>query len=139
MPDDRYFQPSSATMNTTLPSSSSFAMRIATRAMAPEETPTNSRSSSSSLRVHTIASLLVTNILRSSSDRSMIGGMKPSSRDRRPCTRSPLSRLALHRLGRDDLDALAERLLQALAVAHQRPARAQPGHERGDLVQLFED
>ena len=89
MPEEKYLEPSSATRKTTFPSSSSFAIRTATRAIAPEETPANSPSSSSSLRVNTIASRLVTKILRSSSDRSMIGGMKPSSSERRPCTCSP--------------------------------------------------
>src|SRR6185436_4185171 len=36
---DRYFEPSSATTNTTFPSSSSDAMRTATDAIAPDETP----------------------------------------------------------------------------------------------------
>src|SRR5437899_11780457 len=49
----------------------------------------------------------------------------------------PLDGLALHRLGRNDLDRVAEGLLQAPAGAHQRPPRAQPGHERGHLVELF--
>src|ERR671914_312938 len=39
MPDDRYFQPSSQTMKTMLPSSISFAIRTAIDAIAPEETP----------------------------------------------------------------------------------------------------
>ena len=89
MPLERYFQPSSATTNTTLPSSSSPAMRTAMLAMAPLETPAKRPSSSSSLRVHVIASLLVTKILRSSRARSMIGGMKPSSSERSPWTGSP--------------------------------------------------
>ena len=89
MPEERYFQPSSATTKTTLPSSSSEAILTATRAIAPEETPQNRPSSSRSLRVNTMASLFVTKILRSSSDRSMIGGMKPSSSERSPWTGSP--------------------------------------------------
>ena len=64
-------------------------MRTAIEAIAPEETPAKMPSSSSSLRVQTIASWLVTKIFRSSSERSMIGGMKPSSSERRPCTGSP--------------------------------------------------
>ena len=59
MPDERYFQPSSQTMKTTLPSSISFAIRTATRAIAPDETPAKMPSSSSSLRVQTIASAFV--------------------------------------------------------------------------------
>src|SRR3954471_16710807 len=52
----------------------------------------------------------------------------------------PLDRLALHGLGGDDLDAVAELLLEAPAVAHQRPARAQAGDEGVDLpVELVED
>jgi hypothetical protein len=78
-------------MKTMLPSSISFAMRTAIEAMAPEETPAKMPSSSSSLRVQTIASWFVTKILRSSSEMSMIGGMKPSSSERRPCTGSPAS------------------------------------------------
>ena len=76
-------------MNTTLPSSISLAIRTAMEAIAPLETPANRPSSCSSLRVHTTASWLVTKIFRSSSERSMIGGMNPSSRERRPWTGSP--------------------------------------------------
>src|SRR5262249_35924513 len=72
-----------------LPPSSSPAMRAAMRAIAPEETPAKTPSSSSSLRVQTIASRLETMILRSSRVMSMIGGMKPSSSERRPSTNSP--------------------------------------------------
>ena len=64
----------------------------------------------------------------------MIGGMKPSSSERRPWTG-----LALHRLGGDDLHGVAELLAQPPAVAHQRAAGAEPGDERGDLVELLED
>ena len=64
-------------------------MRTAIEAIAPVETPAKMPSSSSSFFVHTIASWLVTKIFRSSSERSMIGGMKPSSSERRPCTGSP--------------------------------------------------
>jgi len=64
----------------------------------------------------------------------MIGGMNPSSSERRPCTGSPM-----HRLGRDDLHGVAERLLQAPPVAHQGAAGAETGDEGGDLVELFED
>src|SRR5439155_12461975 len=41
----------------------------------------------------------------------------------------PLHRLALHRLGRHDLDGVAERPLQPPARAHQGAAGAQPGDE----------
>src|SRR3954451_22175439 len=37
--------------------------------------------------------------------------------------------LALHRLGRDELDGVAQLLLEPAAHAHQRPARAEPSHE----------
>ena len=47
MPEDRYFQPSSQTTNTTLPSSISRAMRTAMDAIAPLETPAKTPSSSS--------------------------------------------------------------------------------------------
>ncbi len=81
-----------------------------------------------------IASRLVTKILRSSSERSMIGGMKPSSSERRPCTGSPCIGSAA-----TILTAVAELLAQAAADAHQRPAGAEAGHERRDLVELLED
>ena len=98
------------------------------------ETPAKMPSSSSSLRVQTIASRLVTKILRSSSERSMIGGMKPSSSERRPCTGSPCIGSAA-----TILIVVAELLLQAAAVAHQRAAGAEAGDERADLVELLED
>src|ERR1035438_10012863 len=162
MPLERYFQPSSATTNTTFPSSSSPAIRTAMLAIAPLDTPANRPSSSSSLRVQQIASRLVTKILRSSSERSMIGGMKPSSSERSPCTGSPcigsaatiftaspnvsFSRLPLPisvppRHGRRGafFHGVPDRLLQPPAVAHQRAPRAEARHERRDLVQLFED
>ena len=91
-------------------------------------------SSSSSRRVQTIASRLVTKIFRSSRERSMIGGMKPSSSERRPCTGSPCIGSAATIFTR-----VAELLLEAPAVAHQRAAGAEPGHEGGDLVELLED
>ena len=91
-------------------------------------------SSSSSLRVQTIASWLVTKIFRSSSERSMIGGMKPSSSERRPCTGSPCIGSAATIFTR-----VAELLAQPPAVAHQRAAGAEPGDERGHLVELLED
>jgi hypothetical protein len=59
------------------------------RAIAPAETPAKIPSSSRSLRVQMIASRLETMILRSKSEMSMIGGMKPSSSERRPWTSSP--------------------------------------------------
>ena len=43
-----------------------------------------------------------------------------------------LDRLALHRLGGDDLDVVAELLLEAPAVAHQRAAGAEAGDEGAD-------
>ena len=121
-------------MKTTLPSSISFAMRTAIEAIAPDETPAKMPSSSSSLRVQTIASRLVTKIFRSSRQRSMIGGMKPSSSERRPCTGSPCIGSAATILTR-----VAELLLEAPAVAHQRAAGAEAGDEGGDLVELLED
>ena len=119
--------------STTLPSSSSPAMRTAMEAIAPLETPANTPSSSSSLRVQMIASRLVTKILRSSSEMSMIGGMKPSSSERRPCTGSPCIGSAA-----TIFDVLAERLLQPPPVAHQRAAGAEARDERRDLVELVE-
>jgi hypothetical protein len=74
-PELRYFQPSSGATKTTLPSSSLLATRTAIAAIAPLDTPANSPSSSSSFLVQTTASRLETKILRSSSERSMIGGM----------------------------------------------------------------
>src|SRR3954466_3128647 len=129
-------------MNTTLPSSSSPAMRTAIEAMAPLDTPAKMPSSSSSRRVHTIASWLVTKILRSSTERSMIGGMNPSSRERSPWTGSP--RLGspappLPPLRGPHLPRVAELLLEAPSDPHQRAPGAQPGHERRDLVELLED
>ena len=91
-------------------------------------------SSSSSRRVHTIASWLVTKIFRSSSEMSMIGGMKPSSSERRPCTGSPCIGSAATIFTR-----VAVLLAQAPAVAHQRAARAEAGHERRHLVELLDD
>src|SRR5271155_1178462 len=143
MPLDRYFQPSSATTNTTLPSSSSLAIRTAMLAIAPLETPANTPSSSSSRRVHRIASRLVTKILRSSSDRSMIGGMKPSSSERSPCTGSPRLRPPPPPLSPPPaprvLPRAPDRPLQAPAFPHQRAAGPQPRHEGRHLVELFED
>ena len=91
-------------------------------------------SSSSSRRVQMIASRLVTKIFRSSSERSMIGGMKPSSSERRPCTGSPCIGSAATILTR-----VAELLLEAPADAHQRAAGAEARDEGGDLVELLED
>src|SRR4029079_1456581 len=105
-------------------------------------------SSCSSFCVQTIASRLETMIFRSSTERSMIGGMKPSSRDRSPWTSSPCigsgarklgprsgNELALHRLGGDDL-GLRLGLLEAPPDAHQGAAGPQPGHERRDVIEL---
>ena len=63
----------------------------------------------------------------------MIGGMKPSSRERSPC-----DQLALHRLGGDD-QRLGVVLLEAAAVAHQGAAGAEAADEGRDLVELVED
>src|SRR3954463_10302012 len=143
MPEDRYFQPSSQTMKTTLPSSSSPAMRTAIEAIAPVETPAKMPSSSSSFLVHTTASWLVTKILRSSTERSMIGGMKPSSSERSPWTGSPCIGSAgtiFTASPSSPLKRGAELLLEAAAVAHQRAARAEAGDERVDAaVELLED
>ena len=57
---------------------------------------------------------------------SMIGGMKPSSSERSPCTGSPCIGSAA-----TILTASPKLLLQAPAVAHQRAARAEAGDERG--------
>src|ERR1044072_765462 len=122
-------------MNTTLPSSSSPAIRTAIEAIAPDDTPAKIPSSSASRRVQTMASWLVTKIFRSSSERSMIGGMKPSSSERRPCTGSPCIGSA-----GPIFPLFAQLLAEAPAVAHQRAARAEPGDERVDVVaQLLED
>src|SRR4028119_20473 len=83
MPLLRYFQPSSQTMKTTLPSSISSATRTAILAIAPLETPAKMPSSSSSLRVQTIASSLVTQISPSSRARSLIGGRQRARPDDR--------------------------------------------------------
>ena len=65
----------------------------------------------------------------------MIGGMKPSSSERRPWTGSPCIGSAA-----TILHGVAELLLEAPAVAHQRAAGAEAGDERGDLaVELLED
>ena len=134
MPRERYFQPSSATMKTTLPSSSSPAIRTATRAIAPDETPAKSCSSSSSLRVQTIASLV------GHEDLAVEQREVDDRRDEAVVERAQaLHRLALHRLGGDDLDRVAELLLEPAAVAHQRAAGAEAGDERADLVELLED
>src|SRR3954462_11673364 len=135
MPLERYFQPSSQTMKTTLPSSISLAIRTAIDAIAPLETPAKMPSSSSSLRVHTTASWLVTKILRSSSDRSMIGGMKPSSRERSPWTGSPCIGSAA-----TDFSGSADPPPRGGPLAPPgAPAGGAPRHERRHLVELLED
>ena len=84
--------------------------------------------------MNTIASVLVTKILRSSSDEI------DDRRDEAVLERAQaLDGLALHRLGGDDLDVVAELLLEPAGVAHQRAAGPEPGDERGDLVELLED
>src|ERR1700693_4875264 len=135
MPLERYFQPSSATTKTTLPSSSSPAIRTAMLAMAPLETPAKRDSSSSSLRVQTIASWLVTKIFRSSSPRSMIGGMKPSSSERKPCTGSPCIGSAATIFPASPKVSFTPRALP-LRVP---PLAPPPRHERARLVELLED
>ena len=47
--------------------------------------------------------------------------------------------LALHRLRGDDRDAVAEFLLEAARVAHQRPARAEARDESVELISLDPD
>src|SRR3954447_11691762 len=121
-PEERYFQPSSATMKTTLPSSSSPAIRCATRAIAPDETPAKTPSSSSSLRVQTMASWLVTKIFRSSRLRSMIGGMKPSSRERSPWTGSPCMGSAATIFTRSPSSSLKRRACPMSVPPVPRPA-----------------
>ena len=91
-------------------------------------------SSSSSLRVQTIASLLVTKILRSSSERSMIGGMKPSSSERRPCTGSPCIGSAATILTVSPSASFSRRPLPISVPPVPRPAT-----NARDLVELLED
>src|SRR5207253_10004736 len=74
-PELRYFQPSSGTTKTTLPSSMSWATRTAIDATAPAEPPVKRPSSARRRLVQTTASRLETKILRSSNERSRIGGM----------------------------------------------------------------
>ena len=76
--------------------------------------------------VQTIASRLETMILRSSSERSMIGGMKPSSSERRPWTSSPCIGSAA------TIMVSGSCLLEPPAVAHQRAAGAEAADEGGD-------
>ena len=132
---ERYFQPSSQTMKTTLPSSISPAMRTAMRRdRAGRDAGEHA--------------LLVEQLARPD-DRVAVGDEDLAVQQREVDDRrdeavveraQALDRLALHRLGRDDLDAVAELLLEAPAVAHQRAARAQAGDERVDLaVELLED
>ena len=121
-------------MNTTLPSSSSLAIRTATRAIAPDETPANN-------------ALLVEQLAREH-DRVGVGDEDLAVEQREVDDRrdeavleraQALDRLALHRLGGDDLDLIAELLLEPAPVAHQRAAGAESGDERRDLVELLED
>src|SRR5437867_12199251 len=71
---ERYFQPPSARMQTTTPSSSSPASLLATWVTAPEETPANSPSASRSARTPATDSSFDTSTFRSSFDTSRIGG-----------------------------------------------------------------
>ena len=105
-------------------------MRTATEAIAPDETPAKMPSSKNSLRVQMIPSRLETRILRSSSEMSMIGGMKPSSSERRPWTSSPWSGSAA------TIFVVGIVLLQPAAVAHQRAAGAEAGDERGHVAEV---
>ena len=116
-----------------MPSSSSAAMRTQIAAIAPAETPANRPSSREqplgpddrvAVRDH---DLPVEH--REVDDR----------RDEAVVERAQaLDELALHRLGGDDL-GLRVVLLQPPADAHQRAAGAEPGDERGHLVELVED
>ena len=94
----------------------------AMRAIAPDETPAKRPSSSSSLRVQMIASRLVTKIFRSSSERSMIGGMKPSSSERRPWTGSPCIGSAATIFTRSPSSSLKRRALPISVPPVPRPA-----------------
>ena len=70
---------------------------------------------------------------RSSTSGSKIGGTKPSSRLRRPCTSSPAG-------GSTATTCTAGLLLlQVPADAHQRAARAEPGDEHVDLGAVAPD
>src|SRR6476619_3080086 len=71
---DRYFQPPSARMQTTTPSSSSPASFRATCATAPDETPPKIPSATRSCRRPATASSFETRIFRSSFATSRIGG-----------------------------------------------------------------
>src|SRR5438309_10626705 len=71
---DRYFQPPSARIATTTPSSSSPASLRATCPTAPAETPANKPSSSSRRRTSRTDSSFETSTFRSSFDTSRIGG-----------------------------------------------------------------
>ena len=99
-PHERYFQPSSRTMKTTLPSSSSDAILTATRAIAPEETPANSP-----LLVEQLAGQRDRIAVRHE-DLAVQQGEVDDRRNESVLERAQsLDRLALHRLGGDDLDA----------------------------------
>src|SRR6185312_5158303 len=71
---DRYFQPPSAKIATTTPSSSSRASLRATWPTAPAETPANTPSSSSKRRTSRTDSSFETSTFRSSLSTSRIGG-----------------------------------------------------------------
>src|SRR5947209_2491297 len=71
----RYFQPASASTQTTTPSSSSAARVRATCTTAPDETPANMPSASSSARTARTESSFETSSFRSSFETSRIGGM----------------------------------------------------------------
>ena len=80
----RYFQPPSASTQTTTPSSSSPAIFRATWSTAPDEPPAKIPSSSSSARTPSTDSSFVTSTFRSRRDTSRIGGTYPSASERRP-------------------------------------------------------
>jgi hypothetical protein len=126
MPEERYFQPSSQTMKTTLPSSSSFAIRTAIEAIAPDETPGED-------------ALLVEQPARPH-DRVVVGDEDlpvqqrevDDRRDEAVVERAQaLHGLALHRLGGDDLHAVAELLAQRRPLPISVPPVPEAGHERG--------
>src|SRR6266545_2183975 len=73
-PAERYFQPPSARIATTTPSSSSSASFRATCTTAPDETPAKIPSRSSSRRRPATASAFETSTFRSSRETSRIGG-----------------------------------------------------------------
>ena len=116
-----------------LPSSSSPAIRTQIAAIAPAETPANRPSSCSSRWVQTIASRFETMILRSSRVRSMIGGMKPSSSERRPWTSSPCIGSAA------TIFVSGSFSFSLLPTPISVPPVPSPATKAADLVELVED